>query len=56
MLNLNLSTEQQFKLRTYQIQIEKLSEEQAKGLLEDLIKQIMIKDNVISQLMKQGGI
>lgn len=54
MLNLELSTEQQFQLVVYGKQSQHLSVEQAQEMLLELLRQCMIKDNVIRQLMRDS--
>jgi hypothetical protein len=53
-LPLELTMEQQFYLRAYADDAKKLTAEQAQQLLLDVMKQAMIKDNVIRHLMRQG--
>jgi Phycobilisome degradation protein nblA len=49
-----LSLEQQINLRIYEQQIKHLSREELESSLKDLIRQMMIKDNAIRNLMKAG--
>lgn len=51
-LPLELSMEQQFNLRMYEGQIKDLSSEQAQNFLLEVMRQLMIKENVIKHLMK----
>jgi flagellar basal body-associated protein FliL len=51
-LPLTLNLEQQFNLKVYQDQIQYMSQEQAQEALLEMMRQIMIKDNVIRHLMK----
>lgn len=53
-LPLDLSLEQQFNLKMYQDQVKALSQEQAQEVLLEVVRQMMIKDNVIRHLMKQA--
>jgi hypothetical protein len=53
-LPLSLSMEQQFNLRLYEGQVKVLSQDQAQDFLLEVMRQLMIKDNVIRHLMKQG--
>ncbi|MGD1908750.1 MAG: NblA/ycf18 family protein [Leptolyngbyaceae cyanobacterium] len=48
-----LSLEQQFNLTVYDKQIAGLSAEQAQDYLRELLRQLMLKDNVISYLLKK---
>lgn len=50
---LELSLEQQFSLRTYQDQVKGLDQDQAQDLLLQVLRQLMIKENVIKHLLKQ---
>lgn len=54
-LPLTLNLEQQFNLKVYQDQISHMSQEQAQEALIEVMRQIMIKDNVIRHLMKSGA-
>ncbi len=49
-----LSLEQQFNLTVYEKQIEGLSAEQAQDYLLQVLRQLMVKDNMISHLLKDG--
>ncbi len=51
-LPLELSMEQQFNLRMYEGQVKDLSSEQAQDFLLEVMRQLMIKENVIKHLMK----
>lgn len=51
-LPLTLNLEQQFNLKMYQDQIRHMSQDQAQDALLEVMRQIMIKDNVIRHLMK----
>jgi len=51
-LPLTLNLEQQFNLKMYQDQIRDMSQGQAQDALLEVMRQIMIKDNVIRHLMK----
>lgn len=46
-----LSLEQQFKLRIYQEQIETLSKEQAQEYLLEILRQMMVKDNLFKHML-----
>lgn len=52
-LPLSLSMEQQFNLKVYEDQVKVLSQGQAQDFLLEVMRQLMIKDNVIRHLMKQ---
>jgi hypothetical protein len=51
---LELSLEQQFNLRTYADQVKGLDQEQAQQLLLQVVRQLMIKENVIRHLVKES--
>lgn len=51
-LPLNLSMEQNFSLKVYEDQVKSLSQQQAQEYLLEVMRQLMIKDNVIRHLMK----
>ena len=51
-LPLELSLEQQFSLKMYEGQVKDLSPEQAQNFLLEVMRQLMIKENVIRHLMK----
>lgn len=51
-LPLSLSLEQNFNLKVYEDQVKGLSQEQAQDYLLEVMRQLMIKDNVIRHLMK----
>jgi hypothetical protein len=53
MIPLELSMEQQFSLRAYESQVKGLNQDQAQELLLEVMRQLMIKENVIRHLMKQ---
>ncbi|OLP18567.1 phycobilisome degradation protein nblA [Leptolyngbya sp. 'hensonii'] len=52
-LPLELSMEQKFNLKVYEEQIKGLSPEQSQEFLLEVLRQLMIKENVIRHLMKQ---
>lgn len=49
-----LSMEQQFKLKLYQEQVKALSQEQAQLYLLEVMRQMMVKDNLLKQLFKSA--
>lgn len=51
---LQLSVEQLFSAKMQESQVKELSREQAQELLLELMRQLMIKDNVIRHLMKSA--
>ncbi|MDJ0724263.1 MAG: NblA/ycf18 family protein [Prochloraceae cyanobacterium] len=50
----NLSLEQQFKLQVLQEQVKTLTKEQAQEFLLELFRQMMVKDNLVKQLLKNA--
>jgi hypothetical protein len=50
---LELSLEQEFSLKTYEQQVKGLNQDQAQGLLLEVLRQLMIKENVIKHLIAQ---
>ncbi len=50
----NLSLEQQFKLEVLKDQVKALSQEQAQSYLIEVFRQMMVKDNVVKQLMRNA--
>jgi hypothetical protein len=53
-LPLALTMEQQFRLKVCEDQVKNLSAEQAQDFLLEIMRQLMIKDNVIRHLIKKG--
>ncbi len=49
---LGLTPEQEFNLIVYKEQVKGLSQEHAQEFLLEVLRQLMIKDNVIRSLMK----
>lgn len=52
-LPIELTLEQQFNLRTYEDQVKCLDQEQAQEMLLQVMRQLMVKENVIKHLLKQ---
>lgn len=52
--NLDLTLEQEFELRQFQDSAQAMSREQAVSLLLKASRLLMIKDNVIKDLMKEN--
>ncbi|MBH8577558.1 NblA/ycf18 family protein [Nostocaceae cyanobacterium CENA369] len=48
-----LSLEQKFNLKVYEEQVKGLSQEQSQTFLLEVLRQLMIKENVIKHLLKQ---
>ncbi len=51
---LELSLEQQFSLKLYEQQLEQMSHEQSQAFVLELMRQLMIKNNVIQHLMHEN--
>nr|WDA99058.1 phycobilisome degradation protein [Gronococcus sybilensis] len=51
----NLSLEQEFKLRVYSRELIKLSQRQSQKHLIEILKQMMLKDNIIKYLIRYSG-
>ncbi|MEL6440683.1 MAG: NblA/ycf18 family protein [Cyanobacteria bacterium J06621_8] len=49
-----LSIEQQFKLKVLQEQVQSLSKEQAQEYLLEMFRQMMVKDNLVKDLLKNA--
>ncbi len=52
-LNMNLTLEQQFQMRLYQESVQAMKPEEARSLLLEASKLLMVKDNIIKGLMKR---
>jgi len=50
----NLSLEQQFKLQVLREQVKNLTREQAQEYLMELFQQMMVKDNLVKQLLRNA--
>jgi len=48
----NLTLEQQFKLKVYQDQVK--SKQEAQECLLEVLRQMMVKDNLVKQLLKNA--
>jgi hypothetical protein len=49
-----LSMEQQFKLKVLQEQVQGLSKEQAQEYLLEMFRQMMVKDNLVKNLLRNA--
>lgn len=52
-LNLSLTMEQQFSLRRYEEDLKNLSTEEKDKIIMSLMKQVMVKDNLLKQFIKE---
>ena len=50
----NLSMEQQFKLKVLKDQVQDLSLEQAQDYVVEVMRQMMVKDNLVKHLLKNA--
>lgn len=53
-LPLTLTMEQQFNMKVYEEQVKQMNAEQAQEFLLEVMRQLMVKDNVIRHLMKKA--
>ena len=53
-LAIGLNMEQEFRMEVYRSEVKNLSQEQAQKYLLEVLRQAMVKDNVIKQLVKQA--
>ncbi|MEO1094961.1 MAG: NblA/ycf18 family protein [Cyanobacteria bacterium J06638_28] len=51
---IELSLEQQFQLKVYKEQVKELTPEQSQECLIEIMRQLMVKENVIKHLVKQS--
>lgn len=49
---MELTLEQKFNLKLYQEQIQNLSQEEAQCFLLEVMRQLMVKDNMVKHLLK----
>jgi hypothetical protein len=50
---MELNLEQQFNLKVYEEQVRKLSPEESQDFVLELMRQLMVKDNMLKHLLKQ---
>jgi hypothetical protein len=53
-LPIELTLEQKFRLQTLREQVNKLSQEEAQTYLLEVLRQMMVKDNLVKHLLKQA--
>jgi Phycobilisome degradation protein nblA len=53
-LPLTLTMEQQFSMKVYEDQVKGMNADQAQEFLLEIMRQLMIKDNVIRHLLKKA--
>ncbi|BAY74616.1 phycobilisome degradation protein NblA [Nostoc linckia NIES-25] len=51
---IELTLEQQFRLQNLKAQVENLSQEEAQEFLLEVLRQMMVKDNLVKHLLKQA--
>lgn len=49
-----LSLEQRFNLKVYEEQVKNMNQDEAQSCLLEVLRQLMVKENVIKQLLKQS--
>ena len=49
-----LSLEQRFNLKVYEEQVKRMNQDEAQSCLLEVLRQLMVKENVIKQLLKQS--
>ncbi|BDA74796.1 phycobilisome degradation protein NblA [Rivularia sp. IAM M-261] len=49
-----LTLEQQFRLQTLKDQVQTLSQQEAQEFLMEVLRQMMVKDNLVKRLLKQA--
>ena len=49
-----LSLEQRFNLKVYEEQVKRMDQDEAQSCLLEVLRQLMVKENVIKQLLKQS--
>jgi Phycobilisome degradation protein nblA len=52
-LPMNLTLEQQFNLRIYEEQVQGMDAEQSRKLLLEVMRQLMLKENIVKHLIKK---
>ncbi|MBC1238602.1 phycobilisome degradation protein NblA [Nostoc linckia z18] len=51
---MELTLEQQFRLQNLKAQVKNLSQEEAQEFLLEVLRQMMVKDNLVKHLLKQA--
>lgn len=49
-----LSLEQRFNLKVYEEQVKRMNQDEAQSCLLEVLRQLMVKENVIKQLVKRS--
>jgi hypothetical protein len=50
---MDLSLEQKFNLKLYEEQVKAMSQEESQKFLLEVLRQLMVKDNMLKHLLKQ---
>ncbi|MBO3463534.1 NblA/ycf18 family protein [Aetokthonos hydrillicola Thurmond2011] len=53
--SMELTLEQQFRLQALKDQVRSLSQEEAQEFLVEVLRQMMVKDNMLKHLIKQAA-
>ncbi|MGB3615046.1 MAG: NblA/ycf18 family protein [Elainellaceae cyanobacterium] len=53
---MELSLEQRFNLKVYEEQVKGLSPEESRQFLLEVLRQLMVKDNMLKHLMKHQAV
>lgn len=53
-LPMELSLEQQFNLKMYEKQVSSMSHEEAQQFLLEVLRQLMVKENMLKHFMRQA--
>ena len=53
-ISIGLSLEQEFNLRVYKEQVERLDLPTTQDLLLETIRQLMVKENLLKKMIKEG--
>ena len=51
---MDLSLEQQFKLKLYEEEVKGLSPEESQQFLLEVLRQLMVKDNMVKHLLRKN--
>jgi hypothetical protein len=54
-LPLSLEMEQEFNLTRYKMELEEMDADETKDIVIELMRQLMIKNNVVKHLLKHGS-
>ena len=54
-LNMNLSLEQEFKIKSFENSLQKMNPQEMRSLLMEASKLLLVKDNIIKGLIKNNS-